>query len=181
MTPTARPTALPESCTAAIISMAAMDDQIAGNGNDDVLLGAAGNDEVHGDDPRTPGEHHGDDRLDGGDGQDELWGEGADDALSGGAGDDYLDGDSLTLDTRHHGEDTLDGGDGNDDLIGGAGADHRLFGGQGDDHLAADDIPPSRFPRRRTATISSMAAKARTRCVAAAAGAPWSAPAAPTS
>ena len=68
----------------------------------------------------------GDDRLNGGDGNDELWGGDGDDFLAGRDGHDILHGD--------RGDDHLRGGEGNDVLIGYYGND-RLVGGQGADML----------------------------------------------
>ena len=88
-----------------------------------------------GDDERTEGADNevflgagGDDSLSGGDGDDALAGEAGADTLDGGTGDDALDGGD--------GDDRLTGGTGDDELLGGAGRDV-LYGGAGDDTLEA--------------------------------------------
>ena len=115
-------------------------DTIRGKSDEDMLLGGAGDDNLRGEDGR--------DFLDGGAGMDTLDGGKHDDYLDGGAGDDVLDG------GRHDdvlvggaGNDTLDGGDDEDFLIGGAGNDYLdggddddvLMGGAGDDTLVYHD------------------------------------------
>ena len=115
-------------------------DTIRGKNDEDMLLGAAGDDYLKGDGGR--------DFLDGGAGMDTLDGGKHDDYLDGGAGDDVLDG------GRHDdvlvggaGNDTLDGGDDEDFLIGGTGNDYLdggdnddvLMGGGGDDTLVYQD------------------------------------------
>ena len=114
-----------------------------------------------------PAPHSGDDRLDGGTGNDALWGDAqsievllasphpgvvraGDDRLMGGVGDDRLYGDAQSiLANALLGDDELFGGAGNDRLYGdaetaGAAAanapagDDRLFGGTGDDTLYGD-------------------------------------------
>ena len=71
-----------------------------------------------------------DDKIRGGEGDDEISGKYGDDILSGGKGNDELDGGS--------GVDHLDGGKGNDELDGGSGVDH-LDGGKGKDLFICDE------------------------------------------
>lgn len=86
---------------------------------------------------------HGNDFLDGGDGDDYLVGLAGNDQLFGGAGDDVLvaDGNPDEVQGRY-GDDYLDGGDGRDLLFGSGGADH-LVGGAGDDELWGDEYAGS--------------------------------------
>jgi Ca2+-binding RTX toxin-like protein len=87
----------------------------------------------------------GDDRLNGGDGNDTLFGDGGNlysstggnDTLEGGAGRDVLYGDWESASASQGGDDTLNGGDGADGLYGGSGRD-RLDGGAGTDFLSLD-------------------------------------------
>jgi len=84
-------------------------DFVNGNGGDDPLVnGNAGKDEVRG-----------------GDGHDTLYGGSDNDALFGDVGNDHLYGDA--------GNDRLTGGDGNDTLEGGDGNDRYMLDGLGDD------------------------------------------------
>jgi Ca2+-binding RTX toxin-like protein len=97
-----------------------------GEGNDRVVLGLGvtmallqgegGNDTLIGAD--------GEDRLEGGPGRDQLYGNGGADRLSGGGGNDYLD--------AGPGSDRLYGDAADDWLLGGGSNDH-LFGGSGSD------------------------------------------------
>ena len=93
----------------------------------DRLSGGDGDDQLFG--------MAGHDRLSGGDGDDRLKGNSGEDDLSGNAGDDVLSGgkndDSLY---GGSGDDTLDGNSGNDALSGGIG-DDELSGSSGDDTL----------------------------------------------
>ena len=114
----------------------AENDQISGNGGDDILRGLLGNDVLSG--------GAGNDTLEGGSGNDELDGGTGNDTLDGGSGADELDGglgNDLLLGGAGNDElrggadaDELQGGDGDDDLDGG-GDDDRLFGGTGADNL----------------------------------------------
>jgi Ca2+-binding RTX toxin-like protein len=125
-------------------------DLLIGMAGADVLLGEGGDDILVGDGPHsnpqgdlvvwTPGEQHGTDFLDGGDGNDALYGQGGNDVLFGGAGQDELWGDDfLYMETpqQYHGDDWLDGEAGNDTLIGGGGED-TVYGGTGNDTLWGD-------------------------------------------
>ncbi|QBE62421.1 calcium-binding protein [Pseudoduganella lutea] len=79
--------------------------------------------------------HKGNDRLDGGVGDDSLWGYGGNDTLLGGDGRDYVQGgegnDSLN---GGNGDDSVQGDEGNDRLDGGA-DDDSLWGEEGNDTL----------------------------------------------
>ncbi|MCA1326353.1 calcium-binding protein [Herbaspirillum seropedicae] len=88
----------------------------AGELDDDLLLGGAGNDQLDG--------GLGNDYLDGGIGDDLLLGDAGADTLFGGSGQDELDGGD--------GIDTMMGGDGNDKMFGGVGND-TMYGGDGND------------------------------------------------
>lgn len=103
-----------------LLLMLVIDELIEG---DDRLDGGAGNDWLQG--------NGGHDELNGGTGMDYLEGGAGDDALDGGAGTDVLDAGS--------GDDELNGGAGDDWLVGSAGNDI-LEGGAGDDLLAGDYI-----------------------------------------
>ncbi|MCG8359593.1 MAG: hypothetical protein MI920_28850, partial [Kiloniellales bacterium] len=116
---------------------------IDGTAGDDLLIGGAGNDELHG--------LGGNDELYGGAGGDTLYGLGGNDELYGGAGGDTLYGgggnDTLNGDDGDDfmsgsvGDDELNGGSGNDELYGGSGSD-TLNGGAGNDWVfgeAGDD------------------------------------------
>lgn len=96
------------------------------DGNDNVLSGSSGNDDLieagGGNDTVYAGE--GNDRVFGGTGADRVYGGNGNDTLRGDAGNDTLSGDA--------GNDTLFGGDGNDTLDGGTGNDS-LSGDGGDD------------------------------------------------
>jgi Ca2+-binding RTX toxin-like protein len=119
-------------------------DQLVGDGSDNVLSGGDGQDTLIGNgggDTLKGGA--GDDTLDGGAGADGLYGGDGNDVLGAGAGKDTLVGgaDNDALDGGA-GDDDLEGGDGNDRLDAGAGKD-TLSGGSGDDILngdAGDDI-----------------------------------------
>ncbi|WP_028535295.1 retention module-containing protein [Paludibacterium yongneupense] len=88
------------------------------SGDDNVLAGTPGRDEIHG-----------------GRGSDTLTGLGGNDYLVGGGGDDMLDGgDGNDILFGGYGNDILYGGNGRDTLYGNSGND-RLFGGDGDDFL----------------------------------------------
>ncbi len=121
-------------------------DTLVGGGRDDVMFGGLGNDDLAGDAGDVPqgDDHyldpsaHGNDYLDGEDGDDRLVGEGGADELFGGSGNDLLAGDGYALDAQYHGNDYLDGEDGADDLSGNGG-DDTLYGGAGADVLRGDD------------------------------------------
>ena len=80
----------------------------------------------------------GDDRIDGGAGDDRLLGGFGHDRETGGAGDDVLEGDEAP--------DRLDGGAGDDALDGGSGPDV-LTGGDGDDHIVGGHRAATRSTR----------------------------------
>jgi Ca2+-binding RTX toxin-like protein len=116
------------------------DDTLAGNAQDNRLIGRGGNDDIHGGD--------GLDTLFGGRGDDTLYGAGAKDKLMGSDGDDLLDGgadDDLAF--GEDGRDTIRGGDGldsidggaNDDSLSGDAGNDSLIGGDGADTLAGGD------------------------------------------
>lgn len=94
-----------------------------------VIEGTNGDDRLRGGD--------GDDQLSGKGGNDRLFGEDGDDLLSGGAGDDRLEGDDGRDTLRGGaGNDQLRGDDDNDVLTGGAGADvFRFDGDDGQDRI----------------------------------------------
>ena len=118
----------------------ALNDYIQGSDADNVILGGAQNDSLHGlvgndtlsgesgDDSLTGGT--GNDLLMGGSGQDTLRGEAGDDTLMGGSEDDTLEGTG--------GNDLIYGDDGHDELVGGTG-DDILVGGLGNDTAYGDD------------------------------------------
>jgi Ca2+-binding RTX toxin-like protein len=137
---------------------------VVGGGGNDEMYGGIGNDQLEGDaradevDPAA----HGQDKLDGGAGNDHLIGGGSDDQLFGGEGNDSLEGDDglERLPASAHGADRLDGGagddalfggGGNDTLIGGAGTEY-FEGGAGDDtyRFEAGDSPFDAFERVET-------------------------------
>ncbi|TPG46418.1 DUF4214 domain-containing protein [Roseomonas nepalensis] len=93
------------------------DDNVIGDGDNDVIDGLAGNDRLAG--------GGGNDSLHGGDGNDTLLGGSGSDVLYGEGGNDRLEGGDGPLDTFF-------GGSGNDTLIGGSGA-NALFGEDGND------------------------------------------------
>ncbi|MFN4341574.1 MAG: calcium-binding protein [Azonexus sp.] len=130
-----------------------------GIGDDDILKGGEGNDNLHGgggNDLLEGGDN--DDKLYGGRGQDVLLGQLGNDTLEGGRGSDILQGgighdllhgedgyanretfnDGQTFIARDDGDDQLEGGDGNDTLVGMGGADI-LQGGNDNDELNGDD------------------------------------------
>ncbi|HYP67295.1 MAG TPA: hypothetical protein VEP67_03470, partial [Thiobacillaceae bacterium] len=125
-------------------------DWIWGMDQDDVLFGDSDNDWIYGDGNQpsvvdsvvwASPENHGNDIIDGGDGDDYLFGQGKDDIILGGQGNDRVWGDDLTaaeLDPAYHGNDYLDGGAGDDQIVGG-GKDDMLIGGDGNDTLWGDD------------------------------------------
>ena len=86
---------------------------IEGTPNNDKIRGGDGNDEING-----------------AEGNDIIYGKGGDDEFEGGNGDDILYGDE--------GEDTLDGGKGDDKLVGGIDTDE-LKGGSGADLFICDE------------------------------------------
>lgn len=84
-------------------------------------------------------QYHGNDILDGGEGDDYLVGLAGDDQLSGGAGADVLVADGSVSEVQgRYGNDYLDGGDDNDFLLGSGGEDE-LHGGAGNDTLWGDE------------------------------------------
>ena len=112
-----------------------------GYGGDDQLFGGTGNDLLQGDANTVAYEHHGNDYLDGEEGDDTLVGGGGGDELFGGDGADQLFGDSDDTPVANQGNDYLDGEAGNDYLRAYGGND-TLFGGIGNDSLqgeAGDD------------------------------------------
>jgi len=127
-------------------------DFIFGMDQDDILFGDGDNDLIYGD-GNAPGngsvvwttlDKHGNDLIDGGEGDDYLYGQGKNDILFGGQGDDILwgDEDESLLPASSHGDDYLFGGAGKDQMLGGAGDDY-LEGGAGDDTIrggAGQDI-----------------------------------------
>lgn len=142
-------------------------DQIDGSdGNDDYILGGAGDDNInfgYGNDTVYGGDgndiiddvsgtnYAGDDLLFGDAGNDSIWGGDGADTIDGGADNDLIDGeigdDSMFGGSGADnisggdGNDTADGGSGNDTISGGSGADS-LLGNSGDDSLdggAGDD------------------------------------------
>ena len=122
-------------------------DQLLGQGGSDRLYGGAGNDKLWGDewgsasaDPGvTPLAYHGQDYLDGGDGDDALTAGGGDDELDGGDGNDRLSGDASQSDVAGsaHGKDLIRGGAGADEIAGNGG-DDTIDGGTGDDQIWGD-------------------------------------------
>lgn len=87
--------------------------------------------------------YHGNDFLDGGDGDDYLVGLAGDDQLFGGDGNDVLSADGNPDEVwGRYGNDTLDGGNGND-LLFGSGGEDELVGGAGDDVLWGDEYAGS--------------------------------------
>ncbi len=117
-------------------------------GNDDIRIGSNirdtsgnligvtvnagnGNDRVEGGD--------GDDDLNGGIGNDNVRGRGGDDTIAGGAGNDNCSGEAGDDDIfGDSGRDTIRGGDDDDSLSGGSDRD-TLFGDRGDDSLDGDE------------------------------------------
>lgn len=130
-------------------------DQLIGDSAADILLGEAGDDFLFGDGGSTPQHLQGDDRLDGGAGNDYLRGYGGNDTLIGGdgrdqllgeGGDDVIEGGDLYPMVAAQPGDTASGGDGNDSIshayyqMGDAGDDvldtgYGMWGGDGDDVL----------------------------------------------
>jgi Ca2+-binding RTX toxin-like protein len=101
------------------------DDVIDAGGGNDTVRGGDGNDTLQGmdgDDVLEGGA--GNDAVGGGNGDDVVSGDGGDDTLTGGAGADQLSGDG--------GDDWLYGGSGNDTLTGGTGADFMVGGDDAD-------------------------------------------------
>ena len=96
----------------------------------------------------------GDDRLDGGNGDDFLFGDardfsslaqGGNDRLAGGAGNDFLYGDAATFGSRAQGgNDRLNGGTGDDTLFGGGGHDLFSFSANSG-HDTIRDFDPASF------------------------------------
>ncbi|MDP2066329.1 MAG: calcium-binding protein [Burkholderiaceae bacterium] len=127
-------------------------DRLIGGVGNDTLVGGAGDDQLWGDTDGTtepgnglwiPGEFHGADLLNGGDGNDVLLGGGGADVLLGGAGDDTIYGDQnidegTWIATQYHGNDQIEGGAGKDNLYG-DGGDDTLDGGEGNDYLNGGD------------------------------------------
>ncbi len=126
------------------------DDQVFGLGGSDIISGGDDNDILLGDgllkDDYDTFESvksyldHGNDIIDGGNGDDYIYGQGGSDVLTGGNGKDIIFGDYLVglLPNEYHGNDYLDGGSGNDELAGG-GKDDIIYGGDGDDVLWGDN------------------------------------------
>lgn len=114
---------------------AALDDELHGDDGADLLRGRAGQDALYG------GE--GEDELRGGADDDRLFGGTENDLLIGASGDDSLDGGEGEDDLRGgRDDDVLDGGSENDQLRGGRG-DDVLTGGEGSDELRGgrdDDV-----------------------------------------
>jgi len=130
-------------------------DQLIGDSAADILLGEEGDDFLFGDGGSTPQHLQGDDRLEGGAGNDYLRGYGGNDTLIGGAGrdqllgeggDDVLEGGDLYPMVAAQPGDTVSGGEGNDSIslayyqMGDAGDDildtgYAMWGGDGDDVL----------------------------------------------
>ncbi len=114
-------------------------DQLLGMGGNDRIRGGMGDDYLEGDFSTLDGQCHGNDYLDGEEGDDAIVGDGGDDTLVGGAGNDCLFG--------GEGADQLLGGADSDQLLGGNGADELdggteddiLFGGGGNDSLIGGD------------------------------------------
>ena len=80
----------------------------------------------------------GNDRLNGGDSQDEIHGLGGNDRINSGAGDDVIDGgDGRDTIRAGDGDDVVDGGSGRDNIAGGEGAD-TIDGGDGNDVIRGD-------------------------------------------
>ena len=73
----------------------------------------------------------GDDRLEGGSGNDTLYGDIGNDSLSGGGGDDAIFGEN--------GKDTIDGGTGDDLMSGGRGVDKVVYNSQFDPIVISND------------------------------------------
>jgi len=114
-----------------------------------VIDGGSGNDKLEGGD--------GDDDIDGGSGKDKIHGHDGDDTLNGGDGGDKIDGgDGDDTITGGGGKDKIGGGDGDDDIDGGDGGDKidgddgndtirgmagrdKIRGGDGDDDLEGGD------------------------------------------
>lgn len=143
------------------------DDEILGNGRNNVLRGGSGDDVINGgrkgdnqlfgqqgDDSITGGREGdlingggGKDSIDGGGGEDTLIGnggldtirgQGGNDTIKGGGGADLIDGGSgRDVLYGNAGNDTIDGGSGND-LLGGADGGDILAGGGGSDTLRGD-------------------------------------------
>jgi Ca2+-binding RTX toxin-like protein len=113
-------------------------DGLSGGYGNDILMGGAGDDVLQSDNgyfqPNTDYSRHGNDFLDGGDGNDELNAGGGDDNLLGGNGDDRLNADGgdgfAGMGGEYHGSDYLDGGAGDDILRGGRNNDV-VYGGVG--------------------------------------------------
>lgn len=96
--------------------------------DDDRIWGGNGNDDLYG--------MSGNDVVGGGKGDDRIWGNSGDDRLGGGAGDDEVRGGSGNdRIAGHRGNDFLDGNSGDDKIFGGAGNDE-LWGNSGNDVLA---------------------------------------------
>jgi Ca2+-binding RTX toxin-like protein len=132
-----------------------------GNGNDNIIGGAAGdfifagggNDNILGDYGFITGStitaeecgSGGDDFIDGGAGNDNIIGGSGSDTIYGGAGEDniigglgIITGNNLTsIVCSDSGDNTIYGGDGDDDIIGGGGSDF-VDGGAGNDNIIGD-------------------------------------------
>ena len=119
---------------------------LSGTTGDDSILGTASDDTLQGGPAANPASDTGQDRLEGGAGNDLLLGYGGFDNLFGGEGDDTLDGgsgndrlfDNADVPTSlPGGDDLLLGGDGDDDLTSTSGID-TLDGGAGFDRVVID-------------------------------------------
>lgn len=95
-------------------------DTVNGNGGNDTFLGGDGNDTLNG--------GGGNDGFDGGNGNDQINGNGGNDYVLAGAGNDRVNGGS--------GDDFVDGGAGND-VINGNGGNDTLLGGAGNDSISS--------------------------------------------
>ncbi len=133
-TPAPTPNAAPD-----ILIGTDADDDLNGDGNDNIIFGKGGDDLVSG-----SGGHDivfggdGDDGVLGGDDEDDLFGNDGADFIDGGAGRDRLfGGDGMDVIDGGAGNDYLFGGDGDDILTGGAGND-QAWGNDGDDIFVAE-------------------------------------------
>ena len=100
--------------------------QAHGNGADDSVFSATGNDQLYGD--------AGNDSLYGSVGHDQLYGGTGRDLLVADFRDDYVPPSGTVA-----GQDIVDGGV-DDDVVAGGGGDDQLYGGAGNDHLWGDNL-----------------------------------------